>query len=1364
MSSLLDIARSGLMAYQNALAVAGENISNVNTEGYVRQNVQLSNQPGAQASPLWQPSGGGGVTVEEVQRAFSELLANRARRAEGAEVSAQTRVDYTASIENLLIPGKGGIDTSMQEFFSALSDLSSSPASLPLRQVTMQAGGSLAAAVVQVATGLSTLREDLAFAAGQTASQTQGLLSDLAKLQEQMLAQSTGSMTANAMATQRDAILDRIGQNIGISVSFDDRGRAEVSLGESGILLVERATAAKLSVQVDDRLSLVVDGPSGRTETRLMTSGKMEGLSQALGALDYAISELDEFARRMADAMNGVQTAGHDLNGDPGAAMFSLSGWQATPGVTNQGLTQLQIRPGAGTAGDGALTLVRSGSLWEATNASGAVLGTGANRLSLPGLEIELSGTAAEGDRFTIDRTDGKAINMTFLLSNAREVAAAASALVQPLPANGGSAALTMIPATIPEATAVDLPDLLSAGKTASDAVTLLQSGVVARIPASGGSLNLAALGQQSTVEFALTPGALDAATALTVTAGGTSYSFDLSVMADGSARPSGWTGGDLAEALNSGALLAGGQTLAQLGLRAAGAAGQFSLASGNAAITAGDLTGPGLALAGTAVPGSPVGGDVQVFTRNGVHLAGSPLTPAQAASLLTEANGFLPGATYDATRLNTGYRGMEADVVTLPGREEATVALAGIASWSGSLPAAATPPQVVQLSRTGEGTAPITVPEGATAALAAARMNGALPGLTATATTAVQLSATDGTLTFELSGDNSTPITLSARVAGGDMTAVAGQINRVATVTGLRAEVAPDRSRLLMVSDTGATITIGSFRHDAGGTLSIAEATPEGSLLGGSVALGAGLSSARITGRVELTSPEDFSVTQAGVTTASAVDGLEGGLIARTSSNAGATQALSFRFDAALDGAGTSADGTTATAAGTQYSVTLGGKTVSVDAGMIGAADAADVTRALATALRAGTPDVTLTGVAVPGLPPDGAALDLTVDGQTYQLSMQNGTPVVTGPEPGRVQASFDASNRLTLSLTGTTDGSGIGLKPSADSAARAFGLASSDGPMMRVRGGGVSAAGLPAGGATLRVSVAGNVYSLQVMNFGGTVQVQTPAGFPGAASVGADGAISLLLPAHAGSVAVGPPPEAGFDTLGASVAATGDSLTMTSADGGALMVSAGATALSGNRLQLDGLPPEDLLVAMTGSGTLRLAGGLEAEAPASANVELRVLDAGRKQVGLFDSITGDQIAATFLGADGRATLAGYSINLGQGAQTGDRYALTRTGAGSADGSNLENFLSFWTGDESMTTRFAVFLSDIGSSTSAAKSRLSAAQTQNMSAQSAKAELSAVDLDTEAANLLELQQAYQGNAQALGVARDLFETLLKAL
>ena len=45
-----------------------------------------------------------------------------------------------------------------------------------------------------------------------------------------------------------------------------------------------------------------------------------------------------------------------------------------------------------------------------------------------------------------------------------------------------------------------------------------------------------------------------------------------------------------------------------------------------------------------------------------------------------------------------------------------------------------------------------------------------------------------------------------------------------------------------------------------------------------------------------------------------------------------------------------------------------------------------------------------------------------------------------------------------------------------------------------------------------------------------------------------------------------------------------------------------------------------------------------------------------------------------------------------------------------------------------------------------------------------AEARVSAVDLDTEAANLISQQQAYQANAQVISVARSLFDTLLNAL
>ncbi|NBR91606.1 MAG: flagellar hook-associated protein FlgK, partial [Rhodobacteraceae bacterium] len=42
MSGLFDIASSGIQAYREALAVTGQNIANINTEGYRRRGVDLT--------------------------------------------------------------------------------------------------------------------------------------------------------------------------------------------------------------------------------------------------------------------------------------------------------------------------------------------------------------------------------------------------------------------------------------------------------------------------------------------------------------------------------------------------------------------------------------------------------------------------------------------------------------------------------------------------------------------------------------------------------------------------------------------------------------------------------------------------------------------------------------------------------------------------------------------------------------------------------------------------------------------------------------------------------------------------------------------------------------------------------------------------------------------------------------------------------------------------------------------------------------------------------------------------------------------------------------------------------------------------
>ena len=71
--------------------------------------------------------------------------------------------------------------------------------------------------------------------------------------------------------------------------------------------------------------------------------------------------------------------------------------------------------------------------------------------------------------------------------------------------------------------------------------------------------------------------------------------------------------------------------------------------------------------------------------------------------------------------------------------------------------------------------------------------------------------------------------------------------------------------------------------------------------------------------------------------------------------------------------------------------------------------------------------------------------------------------------------------------------------------------------------------------------------------------------------------------------------------------------------------------------------------------------------------------------------------------------------------------------------------------------------VSDVGSRTSYAESSLAAQESLLARTQEALAEISGVNLDEEAAKLIQFQQAYQASAQVISVASSLFDTLLGA-
>ena len=117
----------------------------------------------------------------------------------------------------------------------------------------------------------------------------------------------------------------------------------------------------------------------------------------------------------------------------------------------------------------------------------------------------------------------------------------------------------------------------------------------------------------------------------------------------------------------------------------------------------------------------------------------------------------------------------------------------------------------------------------------------------------------------------------------------------------------------------------------------------------------------------------------------------------------------------------------------------------------------------------------------------------------------------------------------------------------------------------------------------------------------------------------------------------------------------------------------------------------------------------------------------------------------------------------------TGDSFTVTSNTVAPGDGRTIEALSDLrqrntQTGEGGYGTGFASLQQRVGAQVSAAENRSDIALAERESAERAVSDLSGVNLDEEAANLMQHQQAYQANAQVMSVARELFDTLLQAI
>ena len=938
MPGLFDVGKTALQSYRQSLAVTGQNIANINTEGYKRRDANLEEISGAQGGITSVASQAGlGVRVEEIRRAFDSYVVDRTRSANANFESNDALLNKLSELEDILLPQDSNLGIFLGRFFNSLQEIATAPGDNAPRIVAIETGHALADSFRQTSTVANDLKVGTLNQTNQDINSINVLTGELVRINASLMSSGSSGNASNSMLDARDRIIDEISKFVEVTTDLDTRGAATLRIGNSGNgpILVSNDTSSRVSVtETFDGLqySLTVGGKD--TPTSQINSGALKGYSDAFTLIKKTIADVDEMAFVFAQQVNEQHRQGLDLNNNRGRDLFGSTGFSVTQNPTNISDISAELVITDITKVSGKRVSVNydeSSKTWVAYDEARTRLASGRSTIIMPGYEIKIAGNALNGEEFYIAPAEGFSRNLKFTISKPENIAAASTKIIYADTSNKSSADISAI--KISTSSSLNIPEIgkvLTNSLSAISASAFYNTGAIAHIPANTTAIELASLKQQPQIKFSLTdtqlanssslsfsratpasqayqfniaygdvfqgeigtwPGAesiakylnqgtlttpadkdgisvattMSAAGNLTIggvlTSSGTATFVDprrISITSVGNdvARSFTITGTDangvsqseIVLGQNAGTALStksfktvtsvsvdaataanvstgvSGLRLSDIGIHASGKQGNLSLAlsEGTLASTTPQIMSNGVAITGS-IQNSSDASKLQIFTREGRHISGSPLTDEEVNALMTSANGFSKNAEYRPDYLNgygdVGYRGIEID------RTNSTADSVLSIGGDGNSPRAFSAPTILPDSPTEPwaltvgGTKIINITAGSSAGHAAKIINeqSSKFGVMATASSRVELKngGDSGTVAFKLGSDNTDFIKIEARVSATSMNSLAEKINLFTTNTGVTASVSSDQTRLLLENKNGTDINITDFDFD---------------------------------------------------------------------------------------------------------------------------------------------------------------------------------------------------------------------------------------------------------------------------------------------------------------------------------------------------------------------------------------------------------------------------------------------------------------------------------------------------------------------------------------------------------------------
>ena len=338
--SALGSAGDALKAFQTALDVTQNNVTNANTPGYAKQVPGLD-------SLSFQPQNGllGGVkeNTQDTRNEFAETAVRQQTSLLGQFQQLQTSL---APLQNVFdVSATSPIPTALNQLFQSFSNWSANPGNASAQTAVLSAASQVSAAFQQSAKQLDSVRTSTDNDIKSTVTQ---INQDAALIQSYNATIASGATPDAGVDAQLHNALETLSNLADVQVLRGNGNTVTVLLGGQTPLVIGEQVNA---LQVKPENTTGALNPNGAPNTQILdssgnditsqiTSGSLAGLLSVRNNLLPSLAggahqngDLNTLAKGLADAVNTLQAQGSTTSTPPyqaGAALFTYDPTSAT--------------------------------------------------------------------------------------------------------------------------------------------------------------------------------------------------------------------------------------------------------------------------------------------------------------------------------------------------------------------------------------------------------------------------------------------------------------------------------------------------------------------------------------------------------------------------------------------------------------------------------------------------------------------------------------------------------------------------------------------------------------------------------------------------------------------------------------------------------------------------------------------------------------------------------------------------------------------------------------------------------------------------------------------------------------------------